>query len=455
MSAMIAPFVRRRASIVRVALSVLAVTLLTSGCSQPNLSGAFAEAERYMTESADLERYFAYSNAALGRPYQRFYVRSVEEWHQTFEGNAAQRPADRPTVTPTRPLVPYRDFLVEYPPGFFLIAVPPALVSTTPRGYAIVFGAFMLLLLWAAALVCGRIAILAGWPISQTRLVSWILIAAVCLGTLVTQRYDAVVAFLLCVMCWATLARRPVILGVAAGAAIAIKIVPALVAGICGLFLWREHRRGELWQALGIAALVAVAISAPILFLAPSGFVEMLRYHIDRPLEVGSTAAGLLGLWHSIDPSAVAASHSYGSGNVVGRLAPAALAVTNIAAVSAIAAVYVAAWRRFGARSTPEGRARLLLSTTTAVVAAFIATGKVGSPQYLTWLLPIGVLVTLLDRRWLPLAALLATLVIAQTVYTIVPFQVEAFRPWASALVVARNTVLVGWAWSIASGTGC
>ena len=452
---MIAPLVARRSSIVRIALAVLAATMVASGCSQPNLRGALSEAERYMTESADLERYFAYSNAALGRPYQGFYVRTFEEWRRTFEGDAAQRPADRPTVTPPRPLIPYRDFLVEYPPGFFLVSLPPTLLATTPQGFAVVFGAFMLLLLWVAALLCERLALLGGRHISQARLVTWVLIGAVSLGTLVTQRYDAVVALLICVMCWATLARRPIILGVAAGAAIAIKIVPVLVAGMCGLFLLRERRGEEWWQALGVAALVAVAIAAPVLYVAPSGFADMLRYHIDRPLEIGSTAAGLLGLWHSVDPSAVAASHAYGSGNVVGRLSASALTVTNIAAAIGIAAVYVAAWRRFGSCPTAESRARQLLAATTAVIAVFIATGKVGSPQYLTWLLPLGVLVTLLDRRWLPLGALLTTLVIAQTVYTVVPYQVEAFRPWASALVVARNTVLIGWAWSIASGASC
>ncbi len=452
---MIAPLVARRSSIVRIALAVLAATMVASGCSQPNLRGALSEAERYMTESADLERYFAYSNAALGRPYQGFYVRTFEEWRRTFEGDAAERPADRPTVTPPRPLIPYRDFLVEYPPGFFLVSLPPTLLATTPQGFAVVFGAFMLLLLWVAALLCARLAVLGGRRISQARLVTWILIAAVSLGTLVTQRYDAVVALLICVMCWAALARRPIILGVAAGAAIAIKIVPVLVAGMCGLFLLRERRGEEWWQALGVAALVAVGIGAPVLYVAPSGFADMLRYHIDRPLEIGSTAAGLLGLWHSVDPSAVAASHAYGSGNVVGRLSASALTVTNIAAAIGIAAVYVAAWRRFGSCPTAESRARQFLAATTAVIAVFIATGKVGSPQYLTWLLPLGVLVTLLDRRWLPLGALLTTLVIAQTVYTVVPYQVEAFRPWASALVLARNTVLIGWAWSIASGASC
>jgi Glycosyltransferase family 87 len=452
---MIAPLVARRSSIVRIALAVLAATMVASGCSQPNLRGALSEAERYMTESADLKRYFAYSNAALGRPYQGFYVRTFEEWRRTFEGDAAERPADRPTVTPPRPLIPYRDFLVEYPPGFFLVSLPPTLLATTPQGFAVVFGAFMLLLLWVAALLCARLAVLGGRRISQARLVTWILIAAVSLGTLVTQRYDAVVALLICVMCWAALARRPIILGVAAGAAIAIKIVPVLVAGMCGLFLLRERRGEEWWQALGVAALVAVAIGAPVLYVAPSGFADMLRYHIDRPLEIGSTAAGLLGLWHSVDPSAVAASHAYGSGNVVGRLSASALTVTNIAAAIGIAAVYVAAWRRFGSCPTAESRARQFLAATTAVIAVFIATGKVGSPQYLTWLLPLGVLVTLLDRRWLPLGALLTTLVIAQTVYTVVPYQVEAFRPWASALVLARNTVLIGWAWSIASGASC
>ena len=454
MSGMIAPVVARRSSIVRIGLPVLAVTMVASSCSQPNLRGALIEAGRYMTESADLERYFAYSNAALGRSYQGFYVRSVEEWRRTFEGDAAQRPADRPIVTPPRPLIPYRDFLVEYPPGFFLVTVPPALLTTTPRGFAVVFGAFMLLLLWVAALLCERLAVLAGSRISQARLIRWILIAAVSLGTLVTQRYDAVVAFLLCAMCWATLAA-----GRSCSASPRARPLRSRSCGARGRHVWS----------------VPVARTSPRRMVAGARGRGSGRAGDQRadPVPGAVRVHGHAALPHR--PSARDRQHRGRTARVValgrsfgGRRQPRFRFRQRGRTAFRLGVDgdehrrryrhrrgVCAAWRHFGSCPTTEIGARQLLAATAAVIAVFFATGKVGSPQYLTWLLPLGVLVALLDGRWLPLAALLTTLLIAQTVYTIVPYQVEAFRPWASALVVARNTVLIRWAWSIASGAGC
>ena len=106
------------------------------------------------TDDNDIQRYHAYANAILGLPYQAIYVRPLEGW------KVEERPIDPKVdpadpaavapVVPARPLVPYRDFLVEYPPGFFLFAIPPALVAHGLDSYYYVFSSFMALLLTAA-----------------------------------------------------------------------------------------------------------------------------------------------------------------------------------------------------------------------------------------------------------------------------------------------------------------
>ena len=435
------------------ALSAAAcLTIVTlAGCSHGRVAGAFAEADRYLTESTDVERYLAYCNAMLGRPYQSFYVRPAGVWRGVFDSGVHEQRADFPTVTPARALLPYRDFLVEYPPGFFLVALPPALVWSDAHTYAIAFGVFMAALLFGAVIICARIAPHADVRLAPATLALWVLAAALGLGTVVTQRYDAAVAILLCAMCWATLARRPAILGVAAGAALAIKIVPAVAALICGAHLLRERRIGDLQIAAALAVLTATAIGAPAIVAAPSGLLDFVRYHRERPLEVGSTAAALAGLWYTIDPASVAVTRSYGSSNVVGRSTGAARTASAIAGAAGLAWIYVAAWRGLDVSRTPSSRARVLLSSTIALLAVVIATSKVASPQYLVWLLPLGVLATLIDRRWSSMALLLITLVLAQIVYAVVLSDVEALRPWALALVLARNIGLVVWALMIAA----
>jgi len=448
---------RRAAHVLVSSLSAAAcLTIVTlAACTQERAAGAFAEADRYLTESTDIERYLAYCSAMLGRPYQSFYVRPAGAWRSVFDNGVHEQQADFPTVTPTRSLVPYRDFLVEYPPGFFLVAFPPALLWSDAHSYAIAFGALMVALLFGSVAICTGIAPHADVRLPPATLALWVLAAALALGTVVTQRYDAAVAILLCAMCWATLARRPAVLGIAAGATLAIKILPAVGALICGAHLLRERRIRDLQIAAALAALTATAICAPAIIIAPSGLLDFVRYHRERPLEVGSTAAALAGLWHAVDPASIAVTRSYGSLNVVGRSTGAALTASAIAGTAGLAWICVAAWRGLDVSRTPSSRARVLLSSTIALLAVVIVTSKVASPQYLVWLLPLGVLATLIDRRWSSMALLLTTLVLAQIVYAVVLSDVEALRPWALALVLARNIGLVVWALMIAARAHC
>ena len=83
----------------------------------------------YLTDELDAQRYLAYADAVLGRPYQPYFIRSLDAWQAHVSTYGGDPEPDQPRVTPHGPLVPYRDFAVEYPPGFFLWTVPPALSS--------------------------------------------------------------------------------------------------------------------------------------------------------------------------------------------------------------------------------------------------------------------------------------------------------------------------------------
>jgi uncharacterized membrane protein len=397
---------------------------------------------------ADVHRYFAYSSAALGRPFNSFYVRSYETWQGDFIAGKLGRPGDFPTIVPGRPLIPYRDFLVEYPPGFFLAALPPAFLTADESVYKFLFEIWMAAFLCAALLSCVRIAPHLGAPLDASELIVWGTIAALALGRVTLQRCDPLVAFLICLMCWAALARRPIVLGLAAGAATAVKIVPLLVGVLCGMYLVRDRRTREAIQASAVAALTAAAICVPVVIVSGlHGLLQVLQYHRDRPLEFESTAAAMLGLWHAVDPRSAAVVFSYGSGNVVGRFAPVALTASIAALVAALALAYLGAWRALGPeRVAPEPAARVLVVSTTTVLAVIIALGKVGSLQYLVWVLPLGVLAALAAGDRVGLALLLATLTAAQVVFPLSSAAAESMRSWPYAIVLARNVLLLVWA---------
>jgi hypothetical protein len=398
----------------------------------------------------DVHRYLAYCNAALGRPYSALYVRSPEAWRQAFLAGTREYQKDFPVVSPNQRLMPYRDFPVEYPPGFFLAALPPALITRDEESYKILFEAYMAALLIAAFWLCVPIARHLGTRVTG-RFVVLASVSVLALGRVPFHRYDPFVAALLVIMCWASLERRPIVLGLSIATGIVVKIVPIFAAVIPGMYLLRGRRRRELMEAAIVAAAALATVVLGATSVGLSHLAEMLRYHVNRPAEFESTAAALLGLWTAVEPLSAAISYAYGSINVGGEYDGIALAATNTVAAAGVLFVYLEAWRALGLDRQPADRARILLVATTAVLSVIIGFGKVASAQYLVWLLPIGLLVTPTDDHGLALGLLLGTLTLSQVVFPLIPLRDAAMRlrPWAFGVVLARNLMLILWAATI------
>ncbi len=426
------------------AAAMLVAAVALGSRSQPE--PLIPRAKLYLTRSHDLTRYRAYSNAALGLPYLSYYVRTEAAWRRAFLIGEHLPDEASPTVTPDRPLKPYRDYLVEYPPGFFLAALPPAIMTRSETGYGIAFELIMAALFVGAAICCGRLAPYLGSSARTSHVLGWSVLAAAALGIISVQRYDAAVAFLLCVMCLAAVRHKPIVLGVAAGAIIAVKLVPGVVAVLCAMHLVRQRRLGAAIIAAAIAVATVLIIALPVAYAAGSTIDRVMWYHLDRPLEIESTVAGLLGLWHSIDPSAVAFTFSFGSNNVTGPVVAAGVWASNIATAVALLLVYVIAWRELQRASETVAQARVLAGAALLALVVLIAFGKVSSPQYFTWLIPLGTLMTLIDGRGLTMAWFIGSMALAQVVFPTEMHAVIRFAPWACALVIARNMALLGWA---------
>jgi Glycosyltransferase family 87 len=400
------------------------------------------------TDDGDIQRYFAYASAALGRPYRAHFVRPAQDWLALFATGGGADPDHTPLVTPDRPLAPYRDFLVEYPPGFFLWTAPLALATHDLDTYRLLFSLAMALLLSVALLLCRRMAPRIG-SVAPDRLVWWSALAVAAVGVVAVRRYDAVVSFALCAALWACLTRRPTLAGLALGIAIASKGVPVLAAPPIALYLARERRFRELGRAALACAAVSSLLAVPALLGGGGGLLDALRYHAARPLQIESTGAAALALLHGADPAAVQVVESYGSINLVGRAAtPTLLTAISLAQLVLLAAVWLLTFRRLRAAEDPARRAALLLEATAASLAAFMVTSKVLSPQYLVWLIPLGLLVSLSRggaARWLLFAALLLTQLIYPGYYD------EVFKlvPRAAAMILLRNGLLAVWIYLI------
>jgi hypothetical protein len=417
------------------------------------------------TDDGDLSRYLAYASAILGRPYQGFYVRRLEGWtgHEPDKGAGPDPddPKETPPVRPDRPLRPYRDFSVEYPPGFFLLALPPALLGLDLDGYRLVFSLWMALLLTTALLAAVRIGRVLRPPGTEASPVAVATLLALALGTIAVRRFDAIVSLALCLFLYGCLRRKPLLSGLALGVGVVTKIVPLLLVPVAVLY-WAAQRR---WRELGVTALVAglvgMAVGVPFVVVAGEQLLDMVRYHGQRPLEIESTGAALLTIGRFFDPASAWRFDAYGFDNVVGPADRFLLPAAALAPLLSTAAIF--AWSLVQTRAAlrePDGErlaGEVLVRACCATLAASMALGKVFSSQYLTWLLPAGALVAVLDvgnrRRtavYLLGGAMLLTQLNQHVFYGLLG---KGPDPLMGLLILLRNALVMAWAvWLLVPG---
>jgi hypothetical protein len=139
---------------------------------------------------------------------------------------------------------------------------------------------------------------------------------------------------------------------------------------------------------------------------------------------------------HHVFGLGVTPDTSHGSQNLAGAAADATAIATTV--VQAGALVWI--WTAFARGS---GAAESFVRSSAAALCAFVAFGKVLSPQFLIWLIPVVPLVR--GRRGLWASALLAAaLVLTQIWFPFRYFRLALhFEPGLSWLLLTRDLVLV------------
>jgi uncharacterized membrane protein len=332
--------------------------------------------------------------------------------------------------------VPYRDFNLEYPPGALPVFVLPALghaeASDVDR-YRSVFEALMF--------VCGMavVALTALCLRALGRSAPLFLVALfpLVLGSVVLSRFDlyptAIALGALAALLWDRDRLGSGLLGLGA----ATKIFPALLLPIALAWTWRRRGRREALVCAGIFLAVVVVIFLPFTVLSPGGMRWSLARQLTRPLQIETLGSAILLAAHQAFGLSITMKASHGSQNLDGTLPSVLAAVQTALQVLALVAVWVAFARG------PATRERLVRYSA-AAICAFVALGKVLSPQFLIWLVPLVALVG--GRRGLVAAGLLVVALVLTQLwfpyrYWDLALHFDAFASW---LVVLRDLVLVG-----------
>ena len=335
--------------------------------------------------------------------------------------------------------VPYADFGLEYPPlaaGLFWLA------GALPGSYEAGFSALMLVCLCATAL--GVLALTRTLGFDGRRQVlapAAVAISPLLLGNLVETRFDLALAALLAWTLWAAAAGRFRLAWGLLAAATLLKLVP--LALVPALLIWQRHRAGAraAWAGLAASLAVVAVVVAPFAVASPSGTWDLVQYHLDRPLQVESSgAAYLLGL-DALADIPITVENSFGSQGLEGT-GPAVIAgISTAILVALLAGIAWTLWIGLR-RARPPGDARLFIAASAATLVALLAAGKVLSPQFLVWLLPV---VFLVAGRYGPAAfgiaagAMLLTMAYFPDRY----WDLVALEPFPIALLVLRDTALI------------
>lgn len=319
--------------------------------------------------------------------------------------------------------VPYADFLYEYPPLSLFILLIPRLFTSDPTAYAVLFGAEMLVFdvlilvalsrIGAKPLILYGVGILLFWRLPYIRH-DLVPVAAAAVGAVVLLRGRALWAAGL----W--------------GLGGAIKLypmvaVPALASG-AGLL-----QTAKRW---GVAGLVFVAgILWGIIAFGPDA-LRFLNYHSDRPAMIESLPSNVLLLLPGAE-----VVHSFGSFNTVGPFGGFLVGFFETLQIAVTLLALAVIWLQ-GRRADPRMTA---VRGAAAATFAFAVFGKVLSPHFLFWPLPLVALATAVGGLRLPrttwalyFGAILITTAINEQYWAI-----SENLAYFTAMLTARNLLLL------------
>jgi hypothetical protein len=277
--------------------------------------------------------------------------------------------------------VPYRDFSLEYPPGALPVFILPSLAPADD--YRTVFE--MVMAACGAVMVALVVVTLAAVGAGTTRLfaaAAFAGLAPLALGPVVLTRFDLWPAMLTAGVLAALVTGRSRIGFGLLGLAAAVKVYPLVLLPIALVYVGRRHGAREAGACLAILVAVLAAVLVPFAILSPDGLLDSFERQTGRPLQVETLGASILLAAHQLGWYAPTVVDSFGSQNLAGGLPDALAAAETALQLLAV----VGTWVLF---ATTRGRQEQLLAAAAAAATAFVSLGKVLSPQFLIWLVPL------------------------------------------------------------------
>jgi hypothetical protein len=277
-------------------------------------------------------------------------------------------------------VLPYREIGFEYPPLAAPLIALPGLVSLDPETYRYAFAVLGFVLAAGAMFATGRLAALGGGREWVALLV--VALAPVATGAMIRTHFDLAPVVCLVVGLVAIGTGRSKTGFALFGIGGAIKLFPLVAVPIAVAWLLGQGRRGEAATGLVVAAVVVALTVGAGIGLSADGAANAVEYHVDRPVQIESLPATVLNAVEEAGGRAPVPKHSHRSDGLTHPAADAITAGFLVLLAIAVIMLTVAAARLEDVRGLG-----LVALTGAAAVATF---GKVLSPQFMLWLVPLA-----------------------------------------------------------------
>jgi hypothetical protein len=259
--------------------------------------------------------------------------------------------------------------------------------------------------------------------------------APIFLGGVLRTRYDLAPTVMMVAALALLCSGRPRSGLVLLGLGTMTKGFPLLVAPVALSWLWGRGEHGAAFRSAGALLTVLAVLSLLSFALSSTGALDAVRFQAERPVQIESSPAMVLIGLDALGLSEAQTVDSHRSFGLEDPRAGPLLLACAVAFVAVVCALSLAAAR--------DGSTRSLVLAGLGTVLGFVALGKVLSPQFLIWTLPLLAL-AVAWRMW----ALAATLGSA-SVLTFIEFPRQYFggllelKAFPVILVSVRDALLI------------
>ena len=394
----------------------------------------------YRRETREERFYHCFGQMALGREHDRDFL----EEHRGDLGE--YEPGMLGPDLTTGPILPYRDYIAEYPPVNFPLIAGPSLLAEKDFRYAQIFRLMLASLVGCSFLLClhlaGRLGLSGG---ERRRFVMLALAGTLLLGPIMVTRLDGITLFCLMGGLVFVSHQRPLGAGLMFGLATGAKIVPLFLIPFVFLHWWLGAQKGRALRFAFASSATIALVFVPAFLSGPDNFRAMFRFHGERPIQAESTFALLMRIQELLFGTEVKLIHSFGSWNLDGPFADLFKSLSTPLALGTVAIMLFLyrGWLVNAPDADRPTRESWLLRAIGATVAGLMAFSKGFSPQYLIWTWPW---LFLSERARKPFYDVLCLLVLFWTQLITHEYGSAVVKGEfaGTALLAGRNFILVG-----------